>query len=1452
MKKYIIFGIALVLLAGFIVGTVKSDLFVGYLLKRQKLVVKEIPIPHKLIDPTTLKWEQTNGPEGGDDMVIIAMASNNPSTLYTGSHSNLFKTTDKASNWTLNNTFPNEKIFRIIINPKNNNTIYVLTTSNIYKSIDEGNNWNKITNNIVKGEKEAFYLLEINKSNPDIIYLGSHHPGKIYMTSDGGDNWEDITGDLDTEKIGVISVSDNDLYIGAGGSLMGESGELYHSNNNGKKWDKVNCGQSEETFVSSIYSSPNKDVILVGFGDPYNRMWHNVVGYEKGGYLFRSIDNGKNWSEVLIPTKLDSYINFLKNSFDSNTIFLSTDALYKSEDKGITWDEINTPCFTKYPCFDFKEIAEDPNNENEIYIPFGSGVMKSSDLGETWDLAQEGIIGSAVTNLVIDPSNSQRLYAGTMAFASGGVQMSNDGGKTWDLISDQGIDHPYIDEIGINPSRTNEVYAISDKNHVFKSTDYGENWNELITPTGGQGIELQPGFRFESVSTISVAPSDPEKVYIVRDGFGVYKNKEDFRTSKDGKWNYLLNSPDYTYSIAVHPTNPDIVLSGHNRKVFEKEARIYKYSPEIKNYLTLQNISSEKFNFLNSRMKISKVQINQNDPTWEEVYKFDNALSVGSLKFDTKKPSTVYAGINGENGTIYVSKDTGESWDKLNPDLTFTTIWGHSQLQIDPNDKNTVYAGTWNGGSFKTTDAGKNWKQLDKSHTFSPTCLAISPSNSNIIYACDRTAPIIHKSIDKGKNWIEFYNFGDDYFMTSAIEVDPEDPHTIYAAGFQPPSSMNGGLFKIKDGKKIESLNKGLPRSVIEIEIDPNDKNTIYATTHAHGVYKSINSGKKWVQLDDQDSNNTLPRTGIYDIDVDPLDSNVLYTTGLCGEIPEYMITPSNITKALSAAGIIKNIDPSAKCGVYKSTDKGKTWKLILETISEARGIEIHPTNNELLFVADMMGGVWVSTNGGDNWKQENSGLGSISMTSVRVQDDYIYASTQGSGVYSGKLDVNRGTIKWDQARSNKPKAYIYNIQIDIDPSNSQTIYASSFSGGLLRSDDGGKNWNDKNFLTPSIKVDDPITQGYYSFAIDPKNPNNVWMGAYGKGMFKSHDKMDFNMFANGDNDVMKNKHITKVAINPTNTNEIYVASEEGIYMTKNEGEDWTEFNQGLDTKNIFTLEFSSEGDLYCGTKGSGVYYYNKDEKEWQQVSTIGNFGTFWSWWDRPTYMYSDMLFDSEDPDTLFIGTFPSGMYKSEDNGKTWKEKNTGFNTDGFDGFFTLTQDPKDKDTIYAGTYNGISVSYDKGEHWQRISKGIPDEQWPFSVAVDPVDPKIIYAATKNGMDKGFCGEHEPPNDFCGTVIKTINGGQTWVEITNGLDKDNEFYQIIIYPKNHNILFVNSQHEGVYISLNAGKSWEPINNGLDNLKSAINNNVGVNMAIDKNGDYLYLGTLGSGVWKLKL
>ena len=1347
-------------------------------------------------------WVQTNGPYGGI-INVIEIDPGNPDVLYCGgAGSGVFKSTDCGGNWILTERIFNlslasiggldsahdpEVIRDLIISPDNNQTLYGLAThGGGIKSINGGQNWSFF------GEEYDFSCIAMNPTNSSIIIAGTGRGCKgVYYSDDGAENWNDITSNL-VDKFGVCS----DIAFGAAnefwvGFSNGENGHLYHTTNEGVSWDEMDIGQRADTDTHTIFVDPgNTNTVYVGLVDVHNEMFDS----QNDNYLLKTEDGGTTWTPLHLPGT-NAMINVIGRAPNDDTLYVGTGGtVYKSSDGGQSWTGLGKAGRSG----DMYDIAIDPRNTDVLYLPRCShGISKSTDGGETWMPINKGILNVGVALMAVpNTPDSNTVYVASIG--GEGTFKTTDWGNSWTYLNEGGITHPWTDELVVSPHDPETIWEVADVAEVFETTDGGTTWNKIINPHGD-------GFRFGSIHALATAPSDPNIIYAIKDGFGIYKS-----TDGGSSWRFLHQTEvDYTYTLAVHPTNPDIVYSGYNPKPFQNFAMVRRTT--------------------------------DGGDSWQTVLNVTNSHGITSVVIDPNNPDTVYAGSTGEEGEIYVSNDSGETWSKLNDNLTFTTIMRQAQLKVHPSDKNIIYAGTWMGGTYKSVDGGSSWLKLDNAPE-SSTGLAIYEADPNIIYSCDRTQPVIHKSEDGGQTWREYYRFNSPSFLTSAVEIDPNDPDTIYAGAYDFPFAIMGPFVKITNGTKVADLDEGMPgmseglpcgESVVEIEVDPNNPDTIYVAKHGYGVFKTMNGGVSWERLDDQGTG-SLPRLGYYDIDVDYSNSSTLYATGLCELLPEYILGPT---------GLPYNIEQDAG-GVYKSTDGGYNWSRILETETANRAIEIDPQNPNVLYVASRTDGIFVSSDGGQSWHQENDGLPSLATTSVVAMDGYIYASIEACGVYAGVINDDY-SITWDESRSNKPKAYVYNIQIAVDPLNSSRIYATANPGAMIGSDDGGKHWCDRNVVTPSIVVDDPFRQGYCCFDIDPNSPAKVWMGVYGKGMFRSYEYMYVSMFANGDHNEMFRKHITDVVIDPSDSNTIYVATEEGMFVTRDDGKNWSEMNDGLDTTQIQTLAMTADGVLLCGTLGYELYRYNELTNSWVQMNAFGQFGTFWPIWDdRPLYQYTTLLFHPTDPNIIYVGTFPVGMYKSTDGGQSWREINVGWTNDGI---FSLVFHPNNTDIIYAGTYNGMSRSIDAGAHWEMWDNGWPAEQWVFSIDFDPRNPDVMYACSKNGENEGTGRE-----GFHGTVMKSTDGGTNWFNITTGLNVDQEFYQIIVDKHEPDILYLATQYEGVFISHDCGTSWASWSDGLTNLVAGTNgNNVACPMVQSADGRYLYFGSAGSGVFRRK-
>ena len=164
---------------------------------------------------------------------------------------------------------------------------------------------------------------------------------------------------------------------------------------------------------------------------------------------------------------------------------------------------------------------------------------------------------------------------------------------------------------------------------------------------------------------------------------------------------------------------------------------------------------------------------------------------VRALAIDPAAPSTLYAGTWG--GGVFKSTNSGGTWTAINAGLTDPFI---SALAIDPSAPATLYAGTasgFSGGVFKSTDGGASWTAINAGlSTREIGALAIDPSTPARLYA--GTWAFVFKSTDAGANWtIVSTGLTDDYLTIYSLAIDPSTPATLYAL-------TNGGIFKSING----------------------------------------------------------------------------------------------------------------------------------------------------------------------------------------------------------------------------------------------------------------------------------------------------------------------------------------------------------------------------------------------------------------------------------------------------------------------------------------------------------------------------------------------------------------------------------------------------------------------------------------------------------------------------
>ena len=660
-------------------------------------------------------------------------------------------------------------------------------------------------------------------------------------------------------------------------------------------------------------------------------------------------------------------------------------------------------------------------------------------------------------------------------------------------------------------------------------------------------------------------------------------------------------------------------------------------------------------------------------------------------------PDTIYLGC--DVGGVYRSFDGGETWQSSNTGLKNYVV---NAIAVDPQNPHIVYLGTL-GSVYKSVDGGNRWEE--KREGFPPverwsfsapiTSLAIDPSNPQIVYAGVGDAHahrfgagIIYKSEDGGETWRNV-NQGTPQINENAIlysiAVHPSDSQILYAA-------TDYGLYKSEDGgESWQAKLTGLPHADTRaVVIHPADPNTLYLSLHATpnqspwqgGVYKSTDAAETWVAVNDGLGNHVgdtgdppLMTSNYEHLAINPQEPEILYV----GDISWWT------------------------AGLYKSENGGDSWSNTTTSINEDAAIWaaqagpsietllLDPTNPERLFFGNSME-VYRSEDAGKTWAQA-----------------YTNETPPQSGWWTGR-------------------GFETTVVRDIALSNADTLYIGYQDTGFLRSEDGGKSFQQ---ITQGLEDYDP---NVFSLAVDPDAPQILYAG-------------------NGE----------------WHTNEGEISRSEDF------GKTWTVIGNpenGLPDARVHALVIDpasplDERTLYAASYGYGVYKSVDGGKSWYAVNQgLGENGN--------RYVYT-LSIDSTDSQTLYAGIeMPweqveadqyGGIYKTTNGGESWEKIDR-----DFPHVRAFALHPDNSQILYAGVQSyydeinqqdfegGLYQSTDGGATWERIF----DSPEVSAIVIDPQNSQRLYLGTSD----------DPYHDHStgAGVFRSPDGGKTWEAFNEGLD----------------------------------------------------------------------------------
>lgn len=624
------------------------------------------------------------------------------------------------------------------------------------------------------------------------------------------------------------------------------------------------------------------------------------------------------------------------------------------------------------------------------------------------------------------------------------------------------------------------------------------------------------------------------------------------------------------------------------------------------------------------------------------------------------------------------------------------------------------------------------------------TCLAVSATNSNVVYAGTPGAGV-YKTTNAGQSWQPLFDTQSSLYI-GAISIDPNNSNVIYVGTGDPSIPftvfVGDGLYKSSDGG-LTWTNIGLSNSKIinKILINPNNSSEIYVSANGNpiledshrGVYKSSNGGLTWSQVLFIDN-----QTGVSDMVMNPNNPNEIYATSMtCIRNATVNIRYSNNTR------------------VYKTTNGGSTWSVMNNGLPNTKvnrySICMSKQNPSKLYVAVSdsnfsMEGVYVTTNGAGSF----SSLGNNGISSNYSNFGWYFGELEvnpadDNEIYIGGIELHKSGDGGNNWNPNMPPWWQYDVHADIHAIAfvSPGVYYLGTDGGVYFTNDDGANYIDADNI--------PNTQ-FYRVEYNPHQPAMHYGGAQDNGTTSGNQSAlhNWQRIFGGDG--------FQPRFDPGDASLFYAETQNGGLMVSTDGG----FNFNNHDNNI---------DFNDRRNWDMPYVLNKQNPDVQYTGTYrvykntGGPNSFWNpisgdLTDGVIYgerFHTISAIDNSDlsAQRIYVGTSDGNVWTSANDGSTWNTITTGLP----DRYVTSVHaSPNVSNNVYV-THSGykynsyiphIHKSTNNGLTWTDISGDLP-QAGINDVLIFPNDENLLFVATDIG------------------VYYSINGGQNWLRLGSNM-----------------------------------------------------------------------------------
>lgn len=450
-------------------------------------------------------WNSVGGPGlAGKYVHALEMDQLSPQVVYAGtSEGTVYKSADSGSTWTQLPTagLGLYNLYALAVDPANSSTLYLASGGKgIYKSTDGGASWTGMSAGIINTNT---YALALDPANQQTIYTSTLGAG-IFKSTDGAGSWQAANSGINNATVRSLVAQP-----GTSGILYASSfGGVAKSTDGGGSWSGASQGLEGGVFFSLAIDPLHPQVLYAGADHASAPVFKTT----DGGNTWSPTGSGAGWGSSASPRAL------AVDPINPQVVYAGGwGSLFKSVDGGGSWAASSSgiPLGGTY----VSALAVDPANPQTLYAGLGDGgtgatianvgAYKSLDGGNTW-APLTGLPATGVNALIIDPLNTQILYAGLGDANHGprGVYRSSDGGATWSDCS-AGLTRSVVRALAIDPANPQVLYAGG--GGVFMSKDRGITWTELSA-----------GLTNTDIRTLTVDPGHPQTVYAGTEGGGVF------------------------------------------------------------------------------------------------------------------------------------------------------------------------------------------------------------------------------------------------------------------------------------------------------------------------------------------------------------------------------------------------------------------------------------------------------------------------------------------------------------------------------------------------------------------------------------------------------------------------------------------------------------------------------------------------------------------------------------------------------------------------------------------------------------------------------------------------------------------------------------------------------------------------------------------------------------------